>query len=117
MLWSCGTHTEGEDGEKVCSGEVEGLRSALVPSEESTSNDEYFYDDWCDIVRSYCSRSLTYDSDKLIAIQGLAKVLGWDHNKVYTSGIWKEAEGTLKKRRSSCGMACMLPCVITNKKA
>ena len=90
IIWSCCTTTEVEDGETLYSAEQEDLRSMLVSIANGSSPESEFdfVSSWCDIVRSYCSRSLTFDTDKPVAIQGLANLLSTHANLPCQYGIW-----------------------------
>jgi hypothetical protein len=45
---------------------------------------------WYPLVEDYSTRSLTYDSDVLLAIAGIAKVLAKSYHLSYSNGLWKE---------------------------
>ncbi|KAK5657965.1 hypothetical protein OQA88_2517 [Cercophora sp. LCS_1] len=54
--------------------------------------------DWCQVVQAYSGRSLTYPSDRLPALAGLAAHFGkklhnpWDPDmSTYLAGMWKES--------------------------
>lgn len=97
LVWSCSTLSESEDGEIVLSGEGEGLRELLASGSVSQLplTDEDFYGDWCDIVRSYCSRSWTYETDKPVAIQGLIAALRSHRDELCSNGVWHREDGRL----------------------
>nr|POE76180.1 hypothetical protein CFP56_59660 [Quercus suber] len=92
LIWSCSTINETENGDPVYEFERESLRRML--SSGTTSNaseiEQSFYDDWNQIATRYCSRQLTYFSDKPIAIQGLADTLAQSRGLVYKHGIWMQ---------------------------
>ena len=96
MIWSCATLSKGEDGERVYSLEAENLRGFLADSQDvgiaqSTAG---FHYDRASVVRSYCSRSLTYPTDKPVAIQGPAERLSCRQPETYAHGLWFAREST-----------------------
>jgi len=95
LVWSCGVLTESETGGMVFSAEREHLRLTLSSSNKSevTMSDEDFYADWCEIVTSYCSRMLTYETDKPVAIAGLMVSQSEFRNQPYTHGVWHDTAG------------------------
>jgi hypothetical protein len=52
--------------------------------------DEFFVE-WGNVVRDYTQRGMTYQSDKLIAIQGIADALAPIASRTYFAGIWVES--------------------------
>jgi hypothetical protein len=44
---------------------------------------------WCDTVSAYSATCLTYPSDKLSAISGLARRMHWPRHFQYYAGIWE----------------------------
>lgn len=48
------------------------------------------FDIWYDIIRIYSNRSLSYRSDSLNALMGLANRLATKHSCLYLGGLWKE---------------------------
>jgi hypothetical protein len=45
---------------------------------------------WCDTISSYTAGSLTRDSDKLVAISGLAAKMIWSRPYKYYAGLWED---------------------------
>ena len=73
------------------------LESLLKPDQRS------FAENWDNIVRLYSGRILTFPSDKLIALSGIADFLGNIHKQEYLAGLWKsELPGSLLWRTRSC---------------
>nr|POE65068.1 hypothetical protein CFP56_34736 [Quercus suber] len=96
LIWSCSTINETENGEQVYEFERESLRRMLASStmpRDLPEPDQSFYDDWNQIAKRYCSRELTYPSDKPIAIQGLADTLAQSSGLTYKHGIWLPKAG------------------------
>jgi len=48
------------------------------------------FDTWYDMVAHYSQRALSVDSDKLLAIAGLASLMGKYYHLTYVTGLWKE---------------------------
>ena len=53
--------------------------------------EDEFLIDWGDIVMNYTERDMTYHSDKLIAIQGIADAVAPVVSRTYFAGIWVES--------------------------
>ncbi|KAH8687932.1 heterokaryon incompatibility protein-domain-containing protein [Tricladium varicosporioides] len=76
-------------------------RHCYLPEDE-------FLMDWGKIVQDYTQRDMTYHSDKLIAIQGIADAVAPIVSRTYFAGIWDESMRSVfmgllwssKKRRS-----------------
>lgn len=45
---------------------------------------------WAEIVHQYSSKSLTYESDKLPALSGMAQAMQTPSNDQYLAGLWKQ---------------------------
>ncbi|KXH45627.1 hypothetical protein CSIM01_09696 [Colletotrichum simmondsii] len=102
MVWACRTLLKCEDGENETSGDEQRLfesarryrqaKEAKPKSDPSVDNEEIlgFYADWCDLVSTYAARSLTYESDKPVAILGLATEVGRGITEDYTSGVFHD---------------------------
>jgi hypothetical protein len=63
-----------------------------APSLETLSEDEtrQLIDYWYLIVEQYIPRSLTYSTDRLPAISGIAKTIAAATNYTYIAGLWRE---------------------------
>jgi len=48
------------------------------------------FDIWYDMVANYTRRALSVDSDKLLAVAGLASLMGEHYGLTYVTGLWKE---------------------------
>ena len=48
------------------------------------------FDRWYDVVAAYSGRALTVDSDKLLAVAGLATLMQENYDLTYVTGLWKE---------------------------
>jgi hypothetical protein len=88
MVWECRTICECENGEIVA--EVDPFIKALpwLFGGEWTAQR---YSLWTELVHKYASRSMTWKSDKLPAIAGLASYLGGHEykNTRYLAGLWE----------------------------
>jgi hypothetical protein len=45
---------------------------------------------WCALVQDYCDRSLTYQSDNLLALAGIVRIIARNHKLTYINGLWEE---------------------------
>jgi len=57
---------------------------------ENDGADVYFHDWWFGQVKEYSKRRLTVDTDKLIAISGIAERVRQKTGRSYVAGIWEE---------------------------
>ena len=112
MYWECAESTLRQDG-KHCDVLTDGLREDLdfkaslhfdASSQSSSklpeaSNDQECehaevaaktFLQWYKVVRQYTRRNLTFESDKLPAISGIAKSFQAKTGCTYIAGIWKE---------------------------
>ncbi|OHF04123.1 heterokaryon incompatibility protein [Colletotrichum orchidophilum] len=102
MVWACRTLLKCEDGEIETSGDEQRLfesarryrqaKDALLNCTLDLEDEEKlgFYADWCDLVSTYAARNLTYESDKPVAILGLATEVGKGIGETYTSGVFHD---------------------------
>ena len=95
MVWSCVSTTESEDGRRMYTTEPERLRELLAwsgigPLEELEASE--MHEDRAYIVQSYCSRNLTYLTDRPVATAGFAQVLENRWTERYHHGPWFPAD-------------------------
>ncbi|KIM97205.1 hypothetical protein OIDMADRAFT_57839 [Oidiodendron maius Zn] len=65
-------------------------RKISIPTTlQANSAPEKLYLQWQTAVRDYTHRNLTYDTDKLPALSGLAEVFKHHLNDEYVAGLWK----------------------------
>ncbi|RYO96347.1 hypothetical protein DL764_007483 [Monosporascus ibericus] len=64
------------------------IRNTGYHREDCYSPDDEFLIDWGDIVAEYTRRKLTYQTDKLVAIQGIANAVAPIVSRTYFAGIW-----------------------------
>jgi hypothetical protein len=96
MVWACKSRVESEDGEMIPDMDDQRLLRSCAdykkfkddPSAGDSSTPIGFFSDWCDLVSTYCSRSLTYVEDKPLAIQGLVQEIWKGVYERYEEGIW-----------------------------
>lgn len=100
MIWTCRTVLECEDGGSEAQMDEQMLlvsvkrykdnkgkpQGELVPSDWEDMVG--FFADWCELVSTYTSRDLTYESDKPAAIIGLAREIEQGIGEVYSAGIY-----------------------------
>ena len=65
-------------------------RTRYMTSEFGDSWEKAFEEDWITLVGSYTRRRLTYNSDKLIAMQGMTDRFNQVNRKSYYYGLWIE---------------------------
>jgi len=66
-----------------------GIFNKLQTSSYEQMRDNHF-DKWNDMVARYTRRALSVDSDKLLAVAGLASLMGKHYHLTYVTGLWKE---------------------------
>jgi hypothetical protein len=77
----------------ACESFPRGIPPILLPTaswKRLREHDSDSNNHWTDIVSSYSLRSLTRESDKLIALSGIAKQFAERFNGQYLAGLWKE---------------------------
>jgi len=103
MIWVCKTVIEAEDGEPAARSDEQWLLPRVrayydakfttkAQKTDSFEDARQFFADWCSLVATYTSRKLTRDSDKPIAIQGLATEISDLVGDRYTAGIFHRGE-------------------------
>jgi hypothetical protein len=79
LFWECRTHSASESMPKGLSGNIDGgvdfkrRPTGTAGSDNSSSYRLELQKSWHDIVKSYSKAKLTYSTDKLVAISGVAK--------------------------------------------
>jgi Heterokaryon incompatibility protein (HET) len=66
------------------------LYSASATSSPSQRKTKEFISTWYQAVTDYTSRSLTFPQDKLVAIAGMARIVGSFLNCSYHAGLWED---------------------------
>lgn len=105
MAWACRTHVKCEDeyteppmDEQRLFDSVKqySLAKAETKSAAATMTEirESFLADWCEMVSTYTCRNLTYESDKPVAILGLATELSQSIGETYTAGLFHSKFGS-----------------------
>ena len=87
LIFECKTEVVSEDGAKPRGLYTMGLAQKLSNSSEKEKN---LYGCWHDLIESYSIRELTFESDKLPAVSGVAKQIQGRTNSAYLAGLWKE---------------------------
>ncbi len=82
---------------------IEELRARALTNKEgsprmlsdTSSEDSPWYElmarQWPRLVEQYCGRDLSFATDKLLAISGVAKEVYNTHSDIYLAGLWKSA--------------------------
>jgi len=84
LIWECKTEVSSEDGAKPRGFYSMGLCQKVSKSEKDP------YSCWHDLLESYSVRKLTFESDKLPAVSGIAKRIQERVKGTYLAGLWKE---------------------------
>ncbi len=66
------------------------LYSASSPSQTWENRTKALTSTWYQAVTDYTSRSLTFPQDKLVAIAGMARIVGGFLNCSYHAGLWED---------------------------
>jgi len=61
-----------------------------LPTSSYENRRDNHFDVWNDMVAHYTRRALSVDSDKLLAVAGLASLMGKHYHLTYVMGLWKE---------------------------
>lgn len=103
-LFECYGHFRSEDGYKTggrvnCIHPLIDSGDPLIDSQHAMYH-SYMYRGpaiWYQLLREYCSRKLTKDSDKLPALSGLARIVEEQTGDTYVAGLWRSTllEGIL----------------------
>ncbi|PMD45788.1 HET-domain-containing protein, partial [Hyaloscypha variabilis F] len=90
LLWKCQSATKcecmQEDNERA-KGEID--RKTLWESAKSADSATR-YGEWRSLMAYYSKRNITYESDRLPAISGLARYMQYNGAGEYLAGMWKE---------------------------
>jgi hypothetical protein len=96
MYWECQNIVLGEDGSiltrmfpqvKTIS---ESRQNAMqISSDPAFASSQYIADEWLKLVEVFCTRKLTMEYDKLVAISGLANIVAQKSGDEYYAGLWK----------------------------
>jgi hypothetical protein len=97
MMWQCQYHEEFEDGRQKTHDRFRSVKGLLhyvyYLSEDSRTRLQKganIYCAWRNIVSEFSKRSLTFTSDKLPALSGVAAEFQMRTNDQYLAGIWRE---------------------------
>jgi hypothetical protein len=90
MAFECDTRTTLERGPGSDSlfGYDPGRKRLVYKAAQSTRTK--FYDRWLRIVQSYSQLALTYDTDRLPALSGIACFVASQTNDEYIAGLWRK---------------------------
>jgi hypothetical protein len=100
LCWECCSCTLSEDGPfkdgkssftNAESSDKKSFEALLQPNLVSDDLARYrWFVAWRDIMRAYCGEKLTFPTDRLIALQGLANFITQKSRLTYAAGMWKE---------------------------
>jgi hypothetical protein len=93
MAFECDAYTQLERGPNsdVLYG-IDFERKRLVYSASDANNDDRvtFYDRWLQLVQTYSQLELTYKTDRLPALSGIASLVASKTKDTYIAGLWKQ---------------------------
>jgi Heterokaryon incompatibility protein (HET) len=84
VIWECRTQTVSEDGHPIRNNS----RGLIYETYESMADDPESF--WALSVRAYSQRAITFLSDRLPAIAGIASLLHQHTGFRYVAGLWRE---------------------------
>ncbi|KAF8847169.1 HET-domain-containing protein [Acephala macrosclerotiorum] len=87
LIFECKTEVVSEDGAKPRGLYSMGL-AQILSGGGGKEKDPYRC--WHDLIESYSIRELTFESDKLPAVSGVAKQIQGRASSAYLAGLWKE---------------------------
>jgi hypothetical protein len=82
LFWECGSLL-------ACESFLERLPAECCWSSYFLKNGQPFSDTWPIVVQLYTQASLTFGSDKLVAISGIARIAQKENNDNYLAGMWR----------------------------
>ncbi|KAF2260111.1 HET-domain-containing protein [Lojkania enalia] len=68
---------------------------APKPFHRNGCGGDHFIQDWGRLVHDYTSRGMTRQSDKLVAIAGIANIVSENRSIEYTAGIWSTSKDSI----------------------
>lgn len=86
LRWRCRTTTNTQGGHLSETG-VMFPASHLV--DHSLAKEDNWITTWIELVKEYCDRKMTLESDKLVAISALAQEFSIARNDRYLAGLWE----------------------------
>lgn len=91
MIWECQKHTEPENGSvsSIFGVYSRTIKRALKLAVEDSRSINAIYKCWYYIIRQYSTRYLSYPSDKLPALSGLATEIQFYTKDGYLAGLWE----------------------------
>lgn len=93
MAFECDTCTtlERGSGSDVLFGiDVDRKRLVHAASYDASNDRTRMYDSWLQLVQSYSRLELTYTTDRLPALSGIAHLVATKANDTYVAGLWKD---------------------------
>ena len=91
LAWVCDTEGSSNNEKEGfrCEAFPDGLPDNSVQSPQSSSDHDEDMLHWAKVVQEYTNCSLTFDSDRLVAIGGIAQKLQARYKDDYFAGFWK----------------------------
>ncbi|KAF1930131.1 HET-domain-containing protein [Didymella exigua CBS 183.55] len=93
MAFECDTYTQlerGPNSDVLYGIDTERKRLVHVASDFTGKDCNTYYDRWLQLVQSYSQLQLTYKTDRLPALSGIAYLVASKTKDTYIAGLWKE---------------------------
>lgn len=91
IVWECNTINSCETFPHGIPSKLRGSKNTWARQHDETSS-ENAYSQWRGIAESYSKGELTYNSDKIVALSGIARRFAEDHDipsQEYLAGMWR----------------------------
>lgn len=93
MAFECDTCTvleRGPDSDSLYGFDTDRKRLVFAASDTHSNTRTKYYDRWLQLVQSYSQLELTYKTDRLPALSGIANHVASKTKDVYVAGLWRE---------------------------
>jgi len=90
MYWECSEESNCEDGSGFGVADEDFRLQDIITGLESGSQARRSRWRWYKLIQEYTSRSMTYSSDKLPALSGIAAAIQIQTRDTYCAGIWRK---------------------------
>ena len=93
MVFECDTSTvleRGPDSDSLYGFDTDRKRFVFAASDTGDNNPSKYYDRWLQLVQSYSQLELTYKTDRLPALSGIASHVASKTKDVYVAGLWRD---------------------------
>jgi hypothetical protein len=93
MAFECDTCTvleRGPDSDALYGFDTDRKRFVFAASDTGDNTPSKYYDRWLQLVQSYSQLELTYKTDRLPALSGIASHVASKTKDVYVAGLWRD---------------------------